>query len=134
MSDIVSFIHARLDEDEGWAREVIAAKENAAERLVLFVRRWLPASFGKKHPDPWPFPGDPERVLLECAAWRSMLEWAESVDNMDEIIEGQFGEAWRGSTPRPSRGDSMRREIAEIWHSHPDYHPEWAPAEEGSQA
>lgn len=110
---IEEFIEARLAEDEEWARAAEAAEENAGESLVLFVRRWLPAGFGKKHPDPYPLPGDPRRELRQNEALRELIKVASDVDALYSV-------------PAEDAADGIRRTIAAIWSEHPDYRQEWA--------
>lgn len=110
---IEGFIEARLAEDEEWARAAAAAEANAGESLVLFVRRWLPAGFGKKYPDPHPLPGDPRRELRQNEALRELLKVASDVDALYSV-------------PAEDVADSIRKTIAAIWSDHPDYQQEWA--------
>ncbi|BAD58867.1 DUF6221 family protein [Nocardia farcinica] len=127
MSNIEKFIEARLDEDEEWARGVAAAQQNASDSLVLFVRQWLPAGFGKKYPDPHPLPGDPRRELRQNDVLRELFErarperWCRGHPG-PWMSHGDYGP---GYCDRPAEGDSLYV-IAAIWSDHPDYQPEWA--------
>ncbi|WP_068059207.1 DUF6221 family protein [Nocardia xishanensis] len=127
MTRIEEFIEARLAEDEEWAHEVAAAEQSASESLVLFVRRWLPASFGKKHPDPWPLPGDPARVLREVASMRAIVgrkagEHREQNGACETCRDFDYRRDY-DPVPWPC---PTSRSVASIWANHPDYQPEWA--------
>lgn len=112
---IEDFIYARIREDEEWAQVCQAAHENAADNLVLFIRRWLPAGFGKKYPDPHPLPGEPARVLAECAAWRAVIE----------SIRARIVQGW-GYHDIEHLVEADLSPIAAIWSKHRDYQQKWA--------
>jgi hypothetical protein len=116
VSDLVEFLHARLDEDEAWAKW--AADRTTAE--------WHP-DFAPRH--------DPARVLREVEAGRAIL----AAHGPDPI--GKFGgvqeprclvcltdrdgyeEQWEAD-PWPC---ATLRHLAAIYSDHPDYRQEWKP-------
>ena len=103
MSDLVEFLHARIDEDEAQARDAI--------RLRDAVR---PDYCPDREFRSWPDLGIPavvvgaERALAECEAKRRIVEQHSDI-------------AWGGYAVR----DAVLGHLALPYADHPDYNQEW---------
>ncbi|MFI8660121.1 DUF6221 family protein [Rhodococcus qingshengii] len=124
---IEEFLHARLNEDEAWARETEAAQDRDAAFGHIIVRRWLPAfPPGKPYRDPWPLPGEPRLVLREVVAKRAIIEHAADANALDVQVDGEWGVGARDELADPHVGDLILRALAAVHSDRRDYDPSWA--------
>jgi hypothetical protein len=110
MDDLVTFLNARLDEDEA-AAEVAGTDERM-----------------------WPLAPDPARVLREVKAERAIL--AEHMPREYDRY-GRTGiycrtcvtdhEAYMDDDAPDTWPCATVRHLAAVWDGHPDYRPEWKP-------
>lgn len=118
-NDLVTFLRARFDEDEGQARR---ASEDAglnwdepASGLVQTANDLYPLSDSRvsrhivRH--------DPTRVLAEVVAKRAMIDAYES---RSEVSSDPCESCWAQGL-----GEGLRL-LAGAYDVHPDYRPEWA--------
>jgi hypothetical protein len=120
--DLVTFLRARLDEDERVARAVpsgfdlfdgtgiIVMPANTGTRIVT-----LPSSvaaFAVRH--------DPARVLRDVAAKRRIVERAEQYQRW---AQNEDTPAFKALA---TAGDLMVRFLAAPFATHPDFDPAWA--------
>lgn len=110
MSELVSFLRARLDEDERTGLDAVRIRSAVYTDRVVdpddHVAAW------DDHPAGVVIVG-PERWLREVAIKRAIL--AAAVEDVD--ARGAERE-WANYT---------LSELASVYVSHPDYRPEWAP-------
>lgn len=102
MDDLMSFLLARLDEDEKTAIAVFRA--NAAH-----IARW-----------------DPARALTEVKAKRHIIEWCSGAMEAGEIKPGT---SWNDDAAGAVLGEHILRIMALVYSNHPDYQYEWVPGE-----
>ena len=112
MSDLVTFLRARLDEDEAAAK---AARD--AKCLPWQDDEW------SDQPEEWIGHYDrhgPERALREVAAGRAILRWhpSEQMRHIDASRCPQCEFTWPCPTVRC---------LAAVYSGHPDYQQEWKP-------
>jgi Family of unknown function (DUF6221) len=143
-SDLVTFLNARLDEDEAAAR---AVEDNSApwpgqwEADGNYALRthngWVLATAGT--PGGEFRPGvlahivrhDPARVLREVEAKRARLAYYQDAQaKLDRIIAhpGEMSSGDEGMWLGKTAASRMTcRHDAAIWSDHPGYRPEWKP-------
>jgi Family of unknown function (DUF6221) len=122
VTDLVAFLSARLDEDEGKAR--LAAREGGTwkqedpERWpgrivslggVVVYDELAPDDYQAEHIARH----DPARVLREVEAKRAILELYEAAVEHDDTSLGV-------ATLR-----TVVKTLAKVWREHPDYDPAW---------
>jgi uncharacterized protein DUF6221 len=141
MDDLVTFLRARLDEDE--AHALIAAKgrprsahwsldewlgREEPHSLIAVGSETQPTIFGHFTADPVPTAQathiarhDPARVLREVEAKRAFLDtWLPEATKTDEQVNEEWG---YGST----LASDVLRLLALPYSDHPDYRDDWRP-------
>ncbi|MBV6697453.1 hypothetical protein KV557_09985 [Kitasatospora aureofaciens] len=129
-ADLVTFLRARLDEDERAAVDTLTPAANIGRFRGKPVQRWqvtlngrglIDADGGRSRArDVYPAEAqhvarhDPARVLAEVDAKRRIIDECEGAVNHDS----------RGML---SMADSILSLLALPYRDHPDYRPEWAP-------
>lgn len=146
---LVEFLEARIDEDEGFAREAAGSSsgeweswnhryhgEAVRDLACDGVRLTELPGFLDEHVARW----DPVRVLAECAAKRAIIELHDHDDRecfeMHRGIygpgwpEGSYaveGNAWAHPSLEMQQGPCPTlRLLAAPYASHPDFDPSWA--------
>jgi len=111
--DLVTFLRARLDEDEAVAREVQDAPK-APKPWALWADGY------------WAFvAADPARILAEVAAKRAIADAASEAF-------GAYQTRMTGTEIRQNEGERLAftttlRHLAAVYASHPGYREEWKP-------
>lgn len=122
-NELVTFLRARLDEDEAVARRVKSSWRQIGETGVIVASEggraeecangnWAGiAEHIVRH--------DPERVLAEVEAKRQILDQNERYTAERRRMMGGWD---------PQSDDSpILAALATVYADHPDYRPEWAP-------
>lgn len=146
-SDLVSFINARLDEDEHTASAIerkywdrhdtwveagghcaTVLSRNPADQWDIAPVAWLPTfqSVGWDVPGPWASSihiarHDPARVLREVAAKRRILRGHPHITLGDKYLCDRC----HPTRPTHTWCDHLRA-LAAIWSDHPDFQQEWS--------
>jgi hypothetical protein len=130
MDDLVTFLNARLDEDEAAAklaaREGGAWKQDDPDRYPGAISSLGgPVVYDEGSPDEYQAAHiarhDPARVLREVAAKRAILGLSAKVREWTDSSAG----ATAGYAAAVV-GDTLRA-LAVIWSDNPDYRAEWTP-------
>ena len=110
VSNLTEFLLARIAEDEAAARGALDGRWTWAS---VDFNSSIVAEHGNRH--------GPERVLRECEAKRLLLEreWSNAEARPD----------WCYSCSGPIDQCVESRLIAAVYAGHPDYLPEWRPAD-----
>ena len=109
MSDIVDFLMARLDEDEGVAREAVAIRRLVYANQPRVVDPDFTFVAWTDHPAGTVVVG-PERMLGEVRAKRCIVDlFPDSAD----------GDGWNEA------GAQVLQHLAAAYSEHPDYRDEW---------
>ena len=107
MDDLVTFLKARLDEDEAGARDALALWPDT--HWTIDPGSLVLIHFHGRH--------DPARVLREVDAKRAIVRECEAVQKLN---------ASTGREPSRFR-DWLLRHLAAVYSGHPDYRAEWKP-------
>lgn len=141
IGDLVEFLQARLDEDEGaaldaarcspsrsdrdagqWHRDGANSVIDSSDRLVVYGDGPAPYGTQAKHIARH----DPARALQEVEANRRILDaWVEAAEELNRHIEA-------GAPPQACFGTlhalgQVVKSVAAVHSDHPDYQPHWKP-------
>lgn len=136
MDELITFITARLDDDERYARVLMAVgqrlKDNPSPAMAVIAEAGIDAMLDAPEMAAeaarWKclVPNDLGRVLRDVAAKRTVVGWyAGSLDASDFFRE-EFGTGTHMATAAESYLNVMRG-YAVAWSEHPDYRAEWSP-------
>jgi hypothetical protein len=109
VSDLVTFLRARLDEDEAEAR----ATADADAEFWADIKG--DSTHFARH--------DPARVLREVAAGRAILALARVIDGMASAIQ----EEWPSPHVPVIGSEALLYPLAAVYSDHPDYDEAWRP-------
>jgi len=109
---ITEFLEARIAEDEAAAGK-LAGVAHSAKTQVYTGEEWVTT------------PISTERVLVECAAKRAIIELARKAVEAEKEWDDH---EWQGTveSTEPLTGDTILYALAAVYASHPDYRREWA--------
>jgi hypothetical protein len=120
MSDLVTFLRARITEDEDIARKV----EGKSRYTWPLWTTTAAHAYGRELGPRGSVEASPARVLAECAAKRVIIKRYERACYQADHDDEDFRDIWEEIA---STLEQVLMAHAQVFADHPDYRPAWAP-------